>query len=242
MTILRYLYVTWVAFVFIFWMIVILPFLILPYLFGIKVGGDIAYKGLKVWSYLFAWFTFIRFKVHGRDKVDKSSAKIVVSNHTSFIDAPAFAIAMPGQCRPLGKIEMTKFPIFGWIYRMNVVLVDRSSKESRQSSIVELMKVIEKNISILIFPEGTMNRGDVILQPFYNGAFRLACQLNVKIQPLVIEDAIKLMPRSGGFKISPGKVNIHFLDEISPEGLNDEQLKELTFSQMYNFLNRKKVT
>ena len=241
MGILRVLYITWVAIVFIFWMIVILPFLILPYIFGVKKGGDIAFLGLKIWSYLFGWFTFIRFKVKGRELVAKDSARIVICNHTSFLDAPAIAIATPGQCRPLGKIEMTKMPIFGWIYRMNVVLVDRNSKSSRLNSFEDLKKIIAKNISILIFPEGTMNRGDVILQPFYSGAFRLSKQLNIKIQPLVIENAINLMPRKGGFKISPGTVHLQFLPEISPEGLNEEELKQHCFNQMFDFLNRKKT-
>ncbi|MEQ8359052.1 MAG: lysophospholipid acyltransferase family protein [Cytophagales bacterium] len=229
----------WVAIVFTFWMIAILPLLIIPYIFGLKIGGDIAYFFLKVWSYLFSWMNFIFFRVKGREKIDKNKASIVISNHTSFLDAPAFAIAMNGQCRPLGKIEMTKFPIFGWIYRMNVVLVDRSSQDSRKKSFDELRRTIAKNISILIFPEGTMNRGDTLLQPFYDGAFRLAKQLNVNIQPMVIENAINLMPRSGPFSIKPGTVRIQFLDPVSPENYSEKDLKEHCFQIMHDFLNRK---
>ncbi len=241
MRIFQYLYIFWVALVFVFWMIIILPLLVLPYIFNKKKGGDVAFFFLKVWSYLFSWMTLILFRVRGRDKLDNKNARIVICNHTSFLDAPAFAIAMKGQCRPLGKIEMTKFPIFGWIYRMNVVLVDRSSQESRKKSIEEMRRTIANNISILIFPEGTMNRGDVILQPFYDGAFRLAKQLNVNIQPMVIENAINLMPRSGGFSIKPGRVNIQFLDPVSPENLTEIELKQHCFDKMHSFLNRKKT-
>ncbi len=241
MRILQYIYMVWVAIVFTFWMIVILPFLIIPYIFGLKIGGDIAYFFLKVWSYLFSYMNFIFFRVKGREKIDKNNASIVICNHTSFLDAPAFAIAMNGQCRPLGKIEMTKFPIFGWIYRMNVVLVDRSSQDSRKKSFDEMRRTVAKNISILIFPEGTMNRGDTLLQPFYDGAFRLAKQLNVKIQPMVIENAINLMPRSGPFMIKPGTVRIQFLDPVSPELYSEKELKSHCFQLMYDFLNRKKV-
>lgn len=239
MRILQYFYIAWVALVFTFWMIVILPFLLLPYIFGLKVGGNIAFFFLKVWSYLFSWMTFIIFQVRGREKIDRKNASIVISNHTSFLDAPAFAIAYNGQCRPLGKKEMTKFPIFGWIYRMNVVLVDRSSQKSRKKSFDEMRKTIAKNISILIFPEGTMNRGDVVLQPFYDGAFRLAKQLNIKIQPMVIKNAINLMPRTGAFSIKPGKVQIQFLDPVFPDNFSEDELKQHCFEKMHDFLSRK---
>lgn len=240
MIILKYAYIIWVGIVFTFWMIVLLPFFIIPYVFGVKIGGEIAFFFLKVWSYLFSWFNFIFFRVKGRHFIDKKNASIVVSNHTSFLDAPAFAIGMHGQCRPLGKKEMIKFPIFGWIYKMNVVIVDRSSSESRQRSLRELKKLIRQNISILIFPEGKMNRGDTILQPFYNGAFRLATELNIKIQPLIIENAINLMPRSGPFTIKPGLVTVNYLEPIDPEGMDVENLKNHCYDVMFNFLNRKK--
>jgi 1-acyl-sn-glycerol-3-phosphate acyltransferase len=221
-------------------MIVVLPFVILPYIFGEKTGGAIAYFFLKVWAYLFSWSSFIRVRVHKRHYLKETRARIIICNHTSFLDAPAYAIAMKGQCRPLGKVEMTKFPIFGWIYRMNVIMVDRTSSESRSKSFENLKKAIARNISILIFPEGTMNRGDVILQPFYNGAFRLACELKVPIQPLVMENAINLMPRSGPFTIKPGVVDATYLEEVSPEGHTEESLRDFCHNQMLTFLNRKK--
>lgn len=167
-------------------------------------------------------------------------ARVIIMNHTSFLDAPGFAIATRSQARPLGKKEMTKFPIFGWLYRMNVVMVDRSDPKSRRQSLQNLKDVISKNISILIFPEGRMNRGDTMLQPFYNGAFRLSVDLGIPIQPLVIENAINLMPRTGSFKIYPGKINLTYLDPVYPEDKSHEELKDECYDLMYNFLNREK--
>jgi 1-acyl-sn-glycerol-3-phosphate acyltransferase len=59
--------------------------------------------------------------------------------------------------RPLGKIEIQKVPVFGIIYKVVVVVVDRSSSENRAKSMRDLKDVISKGISILIFPEGTFN-------------------------------------------------------------------------------------
>ena len=52
---------------------------------------------------------------------------------------------------------MEKVPVFGFLYRNAVVMVDRSDAHKRAKSVMQLKSVIKKGISVVIAPEGTFN-------------------------------------------------------------------------------------
>src|SRR5690606_10469658 len=116
----------------------------------------------------------------------KGQTYIYVSNHTSFLDIPGLTMLLPGQFRPLAKKELLKIPVFGWIAQSAAIIVDRSSPESRKKSIDRLKNFLNAGISILIFAEGTQNRTANILQPFKDGAFRIAVDTQHPVLPIVV--------------------------------------------------------
>jgi 1-acyl-sn-glycerol-3-phosphate acyltransferase len=217
------LYVVWVLFVFSFFMILFLPFFLFPPLFGPR-AVSITYFFLKAWSWIFSKLNVIPYEILHRDNIRKGKAYIYISNHTSFLDIPGITMMIKGQFRPLAKKELKKLPVFGWIAQAASVIVDRSSNESRRKSMEHLKKILELNIPILIFPEGTQNRSNELLQPFYDGAFRIAIETQQPIMPVVIIGAGRLMP-PGKFFIQPGKIKIVAGKEIITKGL---QLKDVT--------------
>ena len=66
----------------------------------------------------------------------------------------------------IGKKELEKIPIFGLIYKKTMILVDRSSKESKKRVFEQTKIKLKSGISIAIFPEGTVPDIDVELAPF----------------------------------------------------------------------------
>ena len=112
---------------------------------------------------------------------------------------------IPGQFRPLAKKELLKIPVFGWIAKAATIIVDRSSPESRKKSIDRLKQFLRQGISILIFAEGTQNRSKEVLQPFHDGAFRIAIDTQQPILPMVVIGAGRLMPPST-INLRPGKI------------------------------------
>ena len=54
----------------------------------------------------------------------------------------------------VGKIELTKIPIFGFFYKRMVILVDRDSHKSRKQVYGQAKKRLEGGTSIGIYPEG----------------------------------------------------------------------------------------
>lgn len=139
---------------------------------------------------------------------------------------------IPGQFRPLAKKELKKIPVFGWIASAATIIVDRSSHESRKKSMDRLKTMLRQGISILIFAEGTQNRTKEILQPFHDGAFRIAIDTQQPILPMVVIGAGPLMPPST-LDLSPGLIRIYVGEAIDTTQYPDvAQLKQKTFDQM----------
>jgi 1-acyl-sn-glycerol-3-phosphate acyltransferase len=231
----RFLYIAWVGIVFTVFMIIFLPGLTLPFFFGL---GSVGYFFLYIWSWIFSKLTFIRYRFYGREKIDRSKAYIYVSNHTSFLDLPGIRMLIPGQFRPLAKKELLKIPLFGWIARSATVIVDRSSSQSRRRSMDKLKQILLDGMSILIFVEGTQNRTKELLQPFHDGAFRIAIDTQQPLLPIVVVGAGKLMP-PGTVQLKPGLIRIYVGDGIPTEGLTPDDittLKQKTFEQMKGIL------
>lgn len=202
-----------------------------------RLAGKVSYFFLRCWGYGFSSLCFIFYRFHGLENIDPNKSYVFTSNHSSFLDGIAICLAIPNDFRPLGKIELTKVPIFGWMYRHVVILVDRNSNESRQKSMTEMKRHMEEGISVLVFPEGTMNKTKELLQPFKNGAFTLAIETQQPIVPMVMLNARKCFPRVPKFALQPGMIDIHFLPEISTNGLtknNLEELKQKVFQTMEN--------
>lgn len=237
------LYAFWVLLVFTVFMLLLLPGIVLPFFLG-KNSSWISYRFLWLWSWIFSKLTFIRYSVYGRENFRKGQSYIYVSNHTSFLDIPGICLTIPGEFRPLAKKELLKIPVFGWIAQSAAVIVDRSSGESRKKSMDKLRKILMNGLSILIFAEGTQNRTKEILQPFKEGAFRIAIDSQQPILPMVVVGAGPLMP-PGTLNLKPGKIRIIVAPEISTAGLSSENLptlKQKTFEVMKDMIVRNRAS
>lgn len=228
------IFMIWGFVTFIAAMLLVLPFIfIASALFQGKKGSDIIFFFLNIWGWLFCTLCFYRIRSKNRSVIDPNKAYIYVCNHNSYLDAVAIVLAIPGSFKPLGKIEMTKIPIFGLIYRRVVVMIDRASKESRLRSVEELKQDLARGQSILIFPEGTMNRSTKPLTDFYDGAFRLAIETQTPIAPMVIINARNLFPRADPLAATPGVITCIFNKPVEVTGLVPEDLETLK-SKVYS--------
>lgn len=232
---LRVLYTVWAIAWFVAIMLLILPFVVVASFWGKVRGGNVIYHILRVWSG--AWFFLVGIRVRNiyRQKPDPAQQYIFVINHISYLDAAILPEAIRQPFRPLGKIEMSKVPIFGYIYGLCVVMVDRSNSEHRAKSIRQLKSVLRKGISIMIFPEGTFNETDQPLKEFYDGAFRIAIETQTPIQPVLFLDAYERMHHKHLFSLTPGRCRVLFLPPVPMEGVTLAQVKELK-EQVYRLM------
>ncbi len=131
----------------------------------------------SVWMTFFLNLIGCPLQVNGRANFSKGQNYVVVCNHNSLMDVPVTTPFMPQPNKTIGKKEFAYVPIFGWIYSMGSVLVDRKSPESRKESYNRMKAVLRIGLDMVIYPEGTRNKSDDPLKPFHDGAFRLASRL-----------------------------------------------------------------
>jgi 1-acyl-sn-glycerol-3-phosphate acyltransferase len=201
-----------------------------PFFVLISLGDNIAarktiYKIIRYWSTGWLWLIGMPVKTIG--KRPPAGRYIVVANHISYLDTLIIFPAIPEYFRALGKKEISKIPVVGFIYKQVVIMVDRSSVYSRSKSMRLLWRVLKRESNIIIFPEGTFNETDKALKEFYDGAFRLAINTQTPIFPLILLDTVKRWHYSAWWKIWPGKNRVLFLPPVRVEGLTIEHLPEL---------------
>ena len=159
---------------------------------------------------------------------------IFVANHVSMIDVMLLVSTV--RKNPLvfiGKKELEKIPIYGSIYKRTMILVDRSSNQSKKEVFKQTKKKLNSGISIAIFPEGTVPDLDVELAPFKHGAFTMAIEYQVPIVPMTFLDNKKRFPWSfgglvGGSKGSPGRLRVKIHDPIDTKGMVKEDRIKLS--------------
>ena len=142
--------------------------------------------------------------------------------------------------RPLGKAEMAKVPVFGYIYKNAIVTVDRTNAERRAKSVRQLKAVLRKGISIFIFPEGTFNLTHQPLKEFYDGAFRIAIETQTPIRPVLFMDAYNRLHYDSIFSLNPGRSRSVFLDPIPVNGYTLHDVQKLK-QEVYEIMEKKLV-
>jgi 1-acyl-sn-glycerol-3-phosphate acyltransferase len=135
----------------------------------------------------------------------------------------------------LGKAEMAKIPLFGYIYRKATVMVNRSSPRNRIKSVAVLKTYLRKSVSIFIFPEGTFNETAQPLKSFYDGAFRIAIETQTPVRPVIFADTVRRMHYSSIYSMTPGISRALFLEEVPVTGMTLKDiasLKETVYKKM----------
>ncbi len=223
-------------------MFLIFPFVIIVSVFGKIKGGNMIYGICRLWAdaVLFLWG--VRHRNLYSTAVNNDHPVVFVFNHISYIDIPLILKAFRRRnIRILAKAEMAKVPVFGYIYKKATVMVDRNSDAGRQQSIRDLKKILSKNISVVIAPEGTFNTTGKPLKEFYNGAFKIAVDTNTPVQPVLFLDAYDRLNYKNILSLTPGKSRAVFLQEIEP-GTDAQKLKQKVFSAMEAGLVSHKVS
>jgi len=234
----QWIYSLYALIIFVAIMLLILPFAFMASFLGRIKGGNIILRLCMLWADI--WFPLILVfsKKIFESPHDKTKQYIFVSNHIAYIDSAVLVKAYRQPVRPLGKVEMSKVPLFGFIYRKAIVTVDRSSPENRAESIRILKSIIKRGISVLVFPEGTFNMTNKPLKDFFDGAFRLAIETQTPVKPVLFLDTYDRMHYKSIFSLTPGKCRILYLAEIPVEGLMIDDVPWLK-QKVYRIMEKK---
>lgn len=163
------------------------------------------------------------YSVEGKETLEDKPS-VYVGNHQSAGDIIAL-LAMGTRFRWLSKEAVFKAPLIGpamtWA---GYVPIQRGNPNSHKEAMEKSAERLREGVSMAFFPEGTRSE-DGRLKPFKTGAFRLADQENVPIQPLVIQGTKELV-RKGSRAPQRSHVRVRILPPTRRHA--DETLEQFT--------------
>lgn len=123
------------------------------------------------------------------DSAKNAGSCVCIANHQNNYDmVTTTGCVQPGTVT-IGKKSLVFIPFFGIIYWLTGnILINRDDQSSAKETIKDVVDQMQtKNLSVMIFPEGTRSRGRGLM-PFKMGAFHTALQAGVNIVPTVISN------------------------------------------------------
>jgi len=194
----------------------------------------------RIWIIIFFFLTGLRLRVKGKENFERGKNYVIVFNHNSLLDVPVSVPFMPGANKTIAKVELSKIPVFGVVYKRGSVLVDRKDDESRKASYLRMKAILEMGLHMCIYPEGTRNKSGRPLQRFHDGAFRLSFDSHKPVLPALIFNTEKVLPRRVFF-FWPAKIQLHYLEPVSPGNFTSpDELKQYVFNVMQDYYIRNK--
>src|SRR5271165_4421947 len=155
----------------------------------------------------------VKIEVRGLEHLQPGRNYIFMSNHASNLDPPILIPVVPGRCSVLVKKELFRIPILGTGMKVaDLVPVDRSNREAAIESVNEALRVLQRGLHMLIFPEGTRSE-DGRLLPFKKGPFHLAMESGVPVVPVTLLGTYECWPK-GRFASHAGATTVVFQPPI----------------------------
>ncbi|KAA5534153.1 1-acyl-sn-glycerol-3-phosphate acyltransferase [Paenimyroides baculatum] len=150
-------------------------------------------------------------KIFHKERLQKQS--VIISNHTSFLDSLTLGMTY-SKVVYIVNDWVYKSPVFG---RAVKFLGFYPATKGVEQGLVPLEERIGTDFSVMVFPEGTRSRTSEIGR-FHKGAFFMAEELNLPIQPVYIHGNADLLPK-GDFIIYNTNCHVYVGDPIA---VNDD--------------------
>ena len=166
---------------------------------------------------LISWFIWTDYKTmwHVKERwIDKDTLDkpaILIANHASFVDL----MVMIGSSNKLLLVTndwVWNSPFFGAFIRYAEFI---HAKDETSWDMDSIRKKIDEGYSILIFPEGTRSK-DGRIGRFKKGAFYLAEQIQLDIQPVILH-GIHHALRKGDFSVQKSVMTMKYLPRITAD-------------------------
>ena len=166
----------------------------------------------------------VKVTVRGLENIPKDSAVLYVGNHRSYFDILVGYTTVPGLMGFVAKKEMLRYPLLSdWMVNVNCLFLDRDDIKAGLKMILDGIEKVKNGVSVWIFPEGTRNRHDDILEllPFKEGSLKIAEKSGCPVVPVAMFGTADVFEKHIPF-IRPAHVIVEYgkpfyIKELEPE-------------------------
>ena len=166
----------------------------------------------------------VKVTVRGLENIPKDSAVLYVGNHRSYFDILVGYTTVPGLMGFVAKKEMLRYPLLSdWMVNVNCLFLDRDDIKAGLKMILDGIEKVKNGVSVWIFPEGTRNRHDDILEllPFKEGSLKIAEKSGCPVGPVAMFGTADVFEKHIPF-IRPAQVIVEYgkpfyIKELEPE-------------------------
>ena len=189
----------------------------------------------------------VHVTVKGLENVPTDRAVLYVGNHRSYFDILVGYTTVPTLLGFVAKKEMERYPLLSnWMHNVNCLFLDRENLKEGLKTILTGIEKVKQGISIWIFPEGTRNRNEDILEllPFKEGSLKIAEKSGCPIIPVAMTGTAEVFEKQFP-RMKSSNVTIEFGTPIIIRDLEPEQKKHAgayTQSIIKDMLAREKTT
>lgn len=214
-----------------FYLLVLVVILILSPFLLVSLSSEKTYKYFfiqaRIWASIVFYGTGFRKKQFTQYPFLSNESYMITANHTSMMDIMLMLVLVKNPFVFVGKAELARWPIFGFFYKRACILVDRSSKISRQKTMIEAAKKLSNGLSVCIFPEGGVpDDPSIILDDFKDGAFRLAIDFQIPVASFTFIGLKKAFPFRF-FAGYPAKIHVYQHPFVPTKGMNPQDKQTL---------------
>ncbi len=196
--------------------ILIFPAILLLWLLTVLFDKRLVFlhKLTIFWAKIYIWMVPLwKMKVSNRQKINKKQKYVIVSNHQSIIDI-LLLYQLHAHFKFVARSEVFRVPIIGWTMTLSRhIILNKQKKAGVKQMIKKCSAAIQKRSSILIFPEGTRSK-DGTIQPFKEGAFKIAIENETPVLPVVIEGTYNAVPKGNLLFKNHADLHLSILDPL----------------------------
>ena len=162
--------------------------------------------------------------IYGKENLPKRDSYLICLNHQGFFDGLALILAMEKPFRLVVMKEMKDFRFVRYVLRLlNPIYLDRSDLRDAFRMIGTCKEELQNGRTVLIFPEGTLEKQENTLLPYKAGALKAAYMAKAPIVPVVLKNSFAPFEKSGCKKCN---VEVHRLEPLLYEDYNKKKTKE----------------
>ena len=166
-----------------------------------------------------------KFRVYGKENIQKGAKYILVANHASLFDIVAITSFFPG-ISWFGHERLLKVPVFSSMLKMMDYVPFKEPTYRNTKQMIDQLIHKSSYQSVAIFPEGTRTLNGKINQ-FYRGFIYLFRTRNIEILPVTLNGFYKLKPKNRFYINFDSKLDVVIhkpirIDELT--GKNDLEI------------------